>query len=497
METANTNTTLPEKTPENARRAKWASFVGTAIEWYDFYLYGTAAALVFNQVFFTDFDGPTGTLLSLMTFSAGFIARPIGGIVMGHFGDRIGRKSMLILSLMTMGIATTLIGFLPTFATIGVWAPILLVTLRVVQGFGVGGEWGGAVLVAVENAPKTHKGLAGSWPQVGVPVGLFLANAVFMVTNLIIGPEAFVAWGWRIGFLGSALLIAVGLIIRLKMEETPDFAEVKETEVIAKFPVADLLRTQWRRLIVASGVKISQNAIFYIITVFTLTYVGETLGMSDDVALGGVMVACVVSVFTLMLFGWVSDQYGRRRTYLFGAIASALFAFPMFALLDTRNIVLIALAIIIGFVFHDAMYGPQAAFMSEMFDTKIRYTGTSLSYQLASTVAGAVSPVLAVYLLQVANGRPWLVALYMIGASIISIVATLAAPETHVGNRRIAKLSEKAKISAGESANDASNASGITNTVDAGAASVTPVSPPSSASPAPVVSPSPKVTELK
>ncbi|QUL78034.1 MFS transporter [Brevibacterium sp. SMBL_HHYL_HB1] len=426
----------PTHTTAMARRAKWGSFIGTAIEWYDFYLYGTAAALVFNQVFFTDFDGPTGTLLSLMTFSAGFIARPVGGIVMGHFGDRIGRKSMLVLSLMTMGIATTLIGFLPTYATIGIWAPLLLVLLRVIQGFGVGGEWGGAVLVAVEHAPKTKKGLAGSWPQVGVPVGLFMANAVFMIMNFIIGPEEFVAWGWRVGFLGSALLIAVGLIIRLKMEETPDFAEVKETAQVAKFPIAEMFRTQWRRLLLAAGVKISQNAIFYIITVFVLTYVGESLGMSDDVALVGVMIACVISVFSLMFFGWISDQFGRRRTYLFGAIASAVFAYPMFALMDTRNVVLIAVAIVLAFIFHDAMYGPQASFMTEMFETKVRYTGTSLGYQFASTIAGAVSPVLAVYLLQVGNDRPWLVALYMIGVSIVTIVATILSPETHRGNRR-------------------------------------------------------------
>ncbi|WP_166827652.1 MFS transporter [Brevibacterium limosum] len=442
MTTANTQST-PTRTPAMVRRAKWGSFIGTAIEWYDFYLYGTAAALVFNQVFFTDFDGPTGTLLSLMTFSAGFVARPLGGIVMGHFGDRIGRKSMLVLSLMTMGIATTLIGFLPTYATIGIWAPFLLVLLRVIQGFGVGGEWGGAVLVAVEHAPKTKKGLAGSWPQVGVPVGLFMANAVFMIMNFIIGPEEFVAWGWRVGFLGSALLIAVGLIIRLKMEETPDFAEVKETAQVAKFPIAEMFRTQWRRLLLAAGVKISQNAIFYIITVFVLTYVGESLGMSDDVALAGVMIACVISVFSLMFFGWVSDQFGRRRTYLFGAIASAVFAYPMFALMDTRNVVLIAVAIILAFIFHDAMYGPQASFMTEMFETKVRYTGTSLGYQFASTIAGAVSPVLAVYLLQVGNDRPWLVALYMIGVSIVSIVATILSPETHRGNRRKAAKTDR------------------------------------------------------
>ncbi|RGE23653.1 MFS transporter [Leucobacter sp. wl10] len=424
-----------ESSPEMARRAKWGSFIGTAIEWYDFYLYGTAAALVFNQVFFTGFDGPTGTLLALLTFSAGFIARPLGGVVMGHFGDRIGRKSMLVLSLMTMGIATTLIGLLPTYASIGVWAPILLVTLRLIQGFGVGGEWGGAVLVAVEHAPSTRRGLAGSWPQVGVPVGLFMANAVIMITGLTIGPEQFIAWGWRVGFLGSALLIAVGLVIRLKMEETPDFTRVKEAEEVAKFPVAEMFRTQWRSLLLAAGVKISQNAIFYIITVFVLTYVGDSLGMSDDVALAGIMIACVVSVFTLMLFGWLSDQYGRRRVYLFGAIASAVFAYPMFMLLDTRNVILIGAAIVIAMVFHDAMYGPQAAFMTEMFDPKVRYTGTSLGYQAASTVAGAVSPVLAVYLLQLADNRPWAVVLYMIAVSLVTIAATALSPETHRGNR--------------------------------------------------------------
>jgi MFS transporter, MHS family, shikimate and dehydroshikimate transport protein len=337
---------------------------------------------------------------------------------------------------MIMGVATTLIGFLPTYDMIGVWAPVLLITLRLIQGFGVGGEWGGAVLVAVEHAPKTKKGLAGSWPQVGVPVGLLTANTVFLVSNLVLGQEAFVAWGWRIGFIGSALLIIVGLVIRLKMEETPDFAQVKESDEIVKFPVVEMFRTQWRPLLLAAGVKISQNAIFYIITVFVLTYVSQSLGMPDTVALTGVMIACVISIFTLMFFGWLSDQFGRRRVYLFGAVGAGLFAFPFFALLDTKNVLLIVVAIVIGMVLHDVMYGPQAAFMTEMFAPKVRYTGTSLGYQLASTVAGAVSPVLAVYLLGLADNHAWPIALYIIGVSIVTVVCTVLSPETHRGNRR-------------------------------------------------------------
>lgn len=439
MSTQNNGANLKTaRDPAMERRAKLGSFVGTAIEWYDFYLYGTAAALVFNQIFFTNLDGTLGTLMALMTFSAGFIARPLGGLVMGHFGDRIGRKSMLVLSLMIMGTATTLIGFLPSYDTIGVWAPILLVTLRVIQGFGVGGEWGGAVLVAVEHAHPTRRGLAGAWPQMGVPSGLFLANAVFMGSNLILGQEAFIEWGWRIGFIGSALLILVGLVIRLKMEETPDFEKVKDDKEVAKFPVIDMFRYEWRPLLIAIGVKISQNAIFYILTVFSLTYVSQALGMSDNVALTGVLVACVISHFTLMFFGRLSDQYGRRRVYLFGTVIAAVFAFPFFWLLDTRNIALIIVAIVIGVIIHDIMYGPQAAFMMEMFEPKVRYTGTSLGYQIASTIAGAVSPVLAVYLLGLADNKPWPVALYIIGVSVVSIIATLLAPETHRGNNRTA-----------------------------------------------------------
>ena len=440
MSTTTFKSPEPALTPQQAlmrRRARIASFVGTTIEWYDFYLYGTSAALVFSQVFFTSYSILAGTMLALLTFSVGFIARPLGGIVMGHFGDRIGRKAVLILSLLVMGISTMLIGMLPTYDMIGVLAPILLLLLRTLQGFGVGGEWGGAVLIAVENAPPEKRGIFGAWPQMGVPVGLLLANAVFLSSTLLLSHEAFIAWGWRIGFLGSVVLVGFGLVIRLKMEETPVFQDVIDKGEVRRFPVIEVLRTQWRTVALAVGIKLSQNAIFYIITVFALTYASTVLGLPQSVGLMGVMTACVFSTFSLMFSGWLSDQYGRRRVYMIGAIASGVFAFPFFMLMDTGSAVMVGLAIVLGLLFHDLMYGPQAAYMSELFDANVRYTGASLGYQIASMIAGAVSPVLAVFLLGIADNKPWPVALYMIGISLVTIVATWIAPETHRGNRRL------------------------------------------------------------
>ncbi|MBU8819674.1 MHS family MFS transporter [Mycolicibacterium goodii] len=431
-----TESVSPPQRTAMQRRARMGSFIGTTIEWYDFYLYGTAAALVFPALFFPSYSPLTGTLLALLTYSAGFIARPLGGIVMGHFGDRIGRKAMLVSSLIIMGVATTLIGVLPTYATAGVWAPVLLLTLRIVQGIGVGGEWGGAVLVAVEHAPPSRRGFFGAWPQAGVPVGLLLSNGVFMTLSLTLSDQAFMTWGWRIGFLGSAALILVGLLIRLKMEETPDFQKAKDEGQIAKLPIVDVFRRQWREVLLAVGIKMSQNAIFYIITVFSLTYVTTVLDLPRSVALIGVLAASSVSMFTLLIAGWLSDEYGRRRVYLIGAVLSAVFAFPFFFLMDTRASLLIWASIVIGLVFHDLMYGPQAAFMSELFEPELRYTGASVGYQVASLIAGGLSPVLAVMLLGIADNRPWPIALYMIGLSVITIVATYFSPETHRGNRR-------------------------------------------------------------
>ena len=431
-----TTSTPATSSADMQRRARLGSFIGTTIEWYDFYLYGTAAALVFPHLFFPSYSPLTGTLLALLTYSAGFIARPLGGVIMGHFGDRIGRKAILVSSLMIMGVATTLIGVLPTFAVAGIWAPILLLVLRIVQGFGVGGEWGGAVLVAVEHAPPSRRGLFGAWPQAGVPAALLLANGVFMSLTLTLSDEAFMTWGWRVGFLASSVMIAIGLLIRLKMEETPDFQKAKDDGHIAKFPIVEVFRKQWKQVLLAVGIKMSQNAIFYIITVFALTYVTTVLELPRSVALIGVLAASVVSMFTILFFGRLSDEYGRRRVYLIGAVLSALFAFPFFLLMDTKSSLLIWASIVIGLVFHDLMYGPQAAFMSELFEPELRYTGASVGYQMASLLAGGLSPVLAVLLLGLADNRPWPVALYMVGLSVITIIATYFSPETHRGNRR-------------------------------------------------------------
>ncbi|MEV4644355.1 MFS transporter [Saccharopolyspora sp. NPDC049357] len=418
------------------RKVAVASFIGTAIEWYDFYLYGTAAALVFSKLFFPSFSPLAGTLLALSTYTVGFVARPLGGIIMGHFGDRLGRKSMLVLSLLMMGIATALIGVLPTFAVAGIWAPVLLVVLRVVQGFGVGGEWGGAVLMAVEHAPPRSKGFFGAWPQVGVPAGLLLANSVFMVMTSALGEEAFLQWGWRIPFLLSAVLVLVGLFIRLQVEESPTFQDVVNSGEVDRHPFVTLLRTQWRSVLLAAGIKLSQNSIFYIFTVFVLTYATTVLGLDQSVALTGVLISSALSLFSLLFFGWLSDRYGRRRVYLAGAVLSALFTFPYFWMLDTRSAMMIWLAMVIGMVAHDMMYGPQAAYFSELFDARVRYSGASLGYQVSSLIAGGLSPLIAVALLGVAGNHHWPIAAYMVVVGVISIVTLAVGPETHRGDSR-------------------------------------------------------------
>ena len=416
---------------QSLRQVIAASFIGTTIEWYDFFLYGSAAALIFGQLFFPYADPLVGTLASFGIYGVGFVARPIGGIIFGHYGDRVGRKAMLVISLMMMGIATFLIGLLPTADTIGIWAPVLLVVLRTVQGLGVGGEWGGAVLLAVEHSPEGRRGFYGSWPQMGVPAGLLLANAVLLPMASLLSQEQFLSWGWRVPFLASVILIAVGLFVRLRIMESPAFRQVQESHTEAQMPIVDVVRHHPRNVLLAMGMRIAENGIFYILTVFVLSYITEELGLSRNTGLIGVIIGAAIGLFTIPLFGSLSDRYGRRPLYMFGAVFSLVFSFPFFWLLDTGSTVVIWLAIVLGLILgHDPMYGPQAAYFSELFGTRVRYSGASIGYQLASVVGGGLSPLIATSLLALASGHWWLIALYTSAMALITIVSTYLASET-------------------------------------------------------------------
>jgi metabolite-proton symporter len=415
------------------RKVAFASLIGTTIEWYDFFLYGTASALIFGRLFFPKYDSLTGTLAAFGTYAVGFAARPVGGIVCGHFGDRIGRKSMLILTLLIMGVATFLIGLLPTYQSIGIWAPVLLVCLRLAQGFGVGGEWGGAVLMAVEHSPKGKRGFYGSWPQVGVPAGLLLSTLVFGQVSRL--PEsALLAWGWRVAFLISILLVGVGLYIRLAVVEPPAFAEVRKRGAESKMPILDALREHPRNVVVAMGARLAENAAFYLYTVFVLTYASQPqIGFSSASVLRAISLAAVIEIFAIPTYGWLSDRVGRRPVYLFGALFTALFAFPFFRLIETSRTSLMTLAVVAALVLgHAAMYGPQASFFSELFGTRVRYSGASLGYQLSSVIAGGLSPLIATSLLR-ATGRSWPIALFIVGMAVLTTLSVWLATETAHG----------------------------------------------------------------
>ncbi len=415
------------------RRVAIASFVGTTIEWYDFFLYGTASALIFGRLFFPNYDPLTGTLASFGTYAVGFIARPIGGVVCGHFGDRVGRKSMLIFTLMLMGVATALIGMLPTYNQIGVWAPILLIVLRVAQGFAVGGEWGGAVLMAVEHSPRGQRGFYGSWPQVGVPVGLLLSTGIFGLISKL-PEEALFTWGWRVAFLLSILMVAVGLYIRLAMTEPPEFAEIKQAGAESRMPILDAVRQHPGNVLLAMGARLVENGAFYIYTVFILTYATlPRIGFSSASVLTAIALAAVGEIFAIPTFGWLSDRFGRRPVYLFGAIFTGLFAFPFFWLVETSHTALMTLAVVGALVVgHAAMYGPQASFFSELFGTRVRYSGASLGYQLSSVIAGGLSPLIATDLLR-RTGGSWPIALFVVGMAAVTTVSVFLAVETAHG----------------------------------------------------------------
>ena len=413
------------------RRVVLASFIGTTIEWYDYFIYGTAAALVFNKLFFPSLDPFTGTIAAFGTFAVGFFARPIGGLVFGHYGDKLGRKTMLITTLVMMGLATFLIGCLPTHAAIGVAAPILLVVLRFIQGFGVGGEWGGAVLMVVEHGHQGRRGFYASWAQAGVPVGLLLATGIFSLLNAQLTDEQFIAWGWRVPFLIGILLLAVGLYIRLAILESPLFKKLQEEEPDRPAPIREVLRKHPCSILIAMGARFAENASFYIFTVFIYAYARDQLQLDRQVILNGILIASAAQFVAVPCFGALSDRVGRRPIYLFGAVFTALFAMPFFLLVNTQTPGLITLALVLAVaVGHAAMYGPQAAFFSELFGTRVRYSGVSLGYQLASPFAGGLAPIIAAVLIKWSSGNPWPVAVYLIITCLITITAIRFAKET-------------------------------------------------------------------
>ena len=420
-------------------RVVGASIVGTTVEWYDFFLYGSAAALVFGPLFFPEQDDFVGVLAAFATYAIGFAARPIGGLVFGHFGDRIGRKKLLVISLLMMGGATFAIGLLPTYATVGVLAPVLLITLRLVQGFALGGEWGGAVLIVSEHGKPEHRGFWASWPQAGAPAGQLISTGVLAVLAAVQSDEAFAAWGWRIPFLLSAVLILVGLWVRLAVSESPVFLEAqrlaeekaRQTGAVEKAPIVTVLTRYRREVLVAMGARIAENVAYYVITAFSLTYLTQVLGLETSFALNAVLIAAAVHLVTIPLWGALSDRVGRRPVYLFGALGVGIWGFVFFALLDSESFVLAVVAITVGLLFHGAMYGPQAAFLSELFGTKARYSGVSVGYQLASVVAGAPAPLIAVALLgSFTDPNPTRVSVYLAVCAVITLVAVLSYGET-------------------------------------------------------------------
>ncbi|MGW6876771.1 MFS transporter [Streptomyces xanthophaeus] len=418
------------------RRIVAASLIGTTIEWYDFFLYGSAAALVFNKLFFPSSDPLVGTLLAFLTYAVGFAARPLGGVVFGHYGDKIGRKKLLVLSLLMMGGATFAMGLLPTHASIGVGAPVLLTLLRLIQGFALGGEWGGAVLLVSEHGGDERRGFWASWPQAGAPGGNLLATGVLALLAAVQSDEAFLAWGWRIPFLLSGLLVIIGLWIRISVSESPVFLEAQRkaaAEAVAgvkeKPPVVEVFRTGWRQVLTAIGTRLGENISYYIITAFLLVYVTVHLELPKSDALNAVLIGSAVHFVTIPLWGALSDRIGRRPVTLIGAVGMIGWAFAFFALLDTRSFWAIALAVTVGLLLHGAMYGPQAAFISEMFDTKVRYSGASMGSQLASIIGGALAPIIAVALLDDYDSSVP-VSFYLAVAAVITALTVWAAKET-------------------------------------------------------------------
>ncbi len=409
------------------RRATIASVVGTTIEWYDFFLYGTAAALVFPQLFFPGQNAFAGVLAAFATQFVGFVARPVGAAIFGHFGDRIGRKTTLMATLFLMAFGTVLIGFLPTYQSIGIAAPIILVLLRIVQGIGVGGEWGGSVLLSMEWGQQKRRGLSASWPQMGVPIGLVLSTGVVRITSGLTGTAGFAAYGWRIPFILSIVLIGVGLFVRLRVVESPEFEALRKANKVVKNPLIEVFKRQPKQVLLTALVRTSEQAPFYLFITFVLTYAVKQLKLNSNSILDDTLIAAALGLISIPVFGRLSDRFGRRRVYGTGVVLTAVFAFPYFGLLNTGNAVLVGLAIIVSLMIHDVQYGPQAALIAESFDADIRYTGAGMGYQLASVVAGGPAPLIAAALLQ-ATGSSTAISVYIIICCVVSMLALIFLP---------------------------------------------------------------------
>jgi metabolite-proton symporter len=405
------------------RRAVVASTIGTAIEWYDFFLYSTVTGLVFAKLFFPHSDPLVGTLEAFAIYAVGFVARPIGAAIFGHYGDRIGRKATLIATLMLMGIATFLVALVPTYESIGIWGAVLLTVLRFIQGIGVGGEWGGSVLLSMEWA-RTHssRGFIASWPQFGVPCGLFLANLAVLAFSQMSGDQ-FLEWGWRLPFALSIVLVGIGLYIRLGILETPVFSRLQQTERVERAPVLAVLRENPKEIVLSAFARMAEQAPFYIFTAFVFSYAVGTLKVPRDFVLTAVLAASVLSFVTIPLFGHISDRVGRKRIYLLGAALTGVFGFIYFGLLNTGVPTLIFIAIVLSLIPHDIMYGPQAALIAELFPGRLRYSGASLGYQLASVIAGGPAPLIATWLFAT-YGSAYAIAVYILACAILSLIST-------------------------------------------------------------------------
>jgi MHS family shikimate/dehydroshikimate transporter-like MFS transporter len=418
----------PETLPVDIRRILWSSVIGASIEWYDFLVYAAATALVFNQLFFPTLNAHLGSIAAFGAYAAGFLARPVGALIFGHFGDRIGRKPMLITTMLIMGAGTFLIGLLPTYYQVGIAAPVLLVVLRLLQGIGLGGEWAAAVLMVFENAPAKRRGLMSSMVQMGNPIGHIMVSGLFSIVALLPEP-VFLAWGWRVPFLVSIVVVGVGLFIRLKLDETPSYLEVRRTGRIAKIPIVEVIRHYPRSFLTAVGLKISDIAYATIGGIFVIAYVTRHLGLSRELALSAVLFANLTALAFIPLFGWLSDQVGRRPMFYAGCLFCGAFAFPLFWLLDTRDPALIILTVTLIICFGEMlMFSVGASWYAELFDARVRYTGISFGFQVGSTISGGLTPLIAESLLSPTNVATWPISLYLISCACVTAFAAWAAP---------------------------------------------------------------------